>query len=186
MIYIYLFLIVILVIGAAIFLWFLIWTVIIGDLRGAPFVASRRNKIRLMCDLAQIRPGMAVADLGSGDGSILLEAARRGAKAIGLEINPFLVWFSRLRAKRRGLHEKITVLRRDFYTYPLDKIDVIFVYLWPETMKKLREKFLSECRPGTRIVSNAFPIKGWRAIMEKEGVYVYEIKNAQNPDTHKT
>lgn len=175
MMYLYLFLIVVVVASAALFLWFLVWVVIIGDLRGAPFVASRRDKIRLMCDLAEIRPGMRVVDLGSGDGAILFEAARRGAIATGLEINPFLVWFSRIRARCAGFKNKISVLRHDFYFGDLPEADVIFVYLWPETMDKLREKFLRECQPGTLIISNAFPMKGWRAIMEKDGVYLYEI-----------
>lgn len=177
MIYLYLFFIVAIVGLAAAFLWFLVWTVIIGDLRGAPFVASRKDKIRLMCDLAGIKSGMGVVDLGSGNGAILLEAARRGAKAVGLEISPFLVWFSRFRARRAGFKDKISVLRQDFYSGCLPEADVIFVYLWPETMEKLRDKFLRECGSGTKIVSNAFPIKGWRVIMEKENVYLYEIPN---------
>ena len=173
---VYLFFLIIVVVLAAVFMWFLVWTVIIGDIRGAPFVASRRDKIRLMCDLAGIRSGLRVVDLGSGDGAILFEAARRGADAIGLEINPFLVWFSRMRAKRLGLCDKITILRQDFYSHPLGEVDAVLVYLWPETMDRLRDKFLRECRLGTKIISNAFPIKGWRAIMEKDDVFVYEIK----------
>lgn len=170
----------VIIILSALFLWFLVWVVIIGDLRGAPFVASRPEKIRLMCDLAEVRPGLRVIDLGSGDGAILLEAARRGAYATGIELNPFLVWYSRLRARRTGIGSRVNVLRQNFYFGPLDKADVIFVYLWPETMEKLGEKFLRECKPGARIVSNAFPIKGWHAIMEKDNVYLYEIPNSSN------
>jgi len=176
MTYLYLFFLFALVASAAVFLWFLVWVVIIGDIRGAPYVASRKDKIRLMCNMAEIKSGMRIVDLGSGDGVILLEAARRGAHATGVELNPFLVWFSRLHAKHLGLHEKITVFRRNFYSYPLNEMDAVFVYLWPETVEQLRDKFLRECRPGTKIISYTFPMKGWDAIMEKDGVFLYEIR----------
>lgn len=151
-----------------------IYVVIIGHLKGAPYVPSSRRRVKKMIELADLKPGENVVDLGSGDGKILIEVARRGCYAIGLEINPFLVWYSRWRTKSLGLSDRVKVFRKNFYTYPLHEADAIFVYLWPETVNKLVPKFLRELKPGTRVVSNAFTISGWTPIAASDNVFLYK------------
>lgn len=146
--------------------------VIVGHYKGAPFVRSRKDKVRTMIELAGIKPAEFVIDLGSGDGTLVIEAAKRGAKAVGVEFNPFLVWYSRYQIRRhKNLRAKI--IREDLYNYPLHDADIIFVYLLPETLNRLKGKLEKEVKPGTRIVSNAFPIPGWIPAKEKDNVFLY-------------
>lgn len=147
--------------------------VIFGDLKGAPFVRSKREKIAVMLELAEIKINDRVIDAGSGDGTLLLEAAKRGARGIGIEINPFLVWYSRMRARKSGFAKIISFEKKDFALSSFQKADIVFLYLWPRTVEKLKEKLFRELSPHARIISNSFPIKGWVPEKEKSGVYLY-------------
>lgn len=147
--------------------------VIFGDVKGAPFVRSKRKKIAEMIELAEIKANDRVIDAGSGDGTLLLEAARRGARGIGIEINPFLVWYSRMRAKKAGFAETLSFKKNDFALSSFKDADVVFLYLWPHTIEKLKEKLFRELSPDARIISNSFPMKGWTPAKEKAGVYLY-------------
>ncbi|MBI2640673.1 MAG: class I SAM-dependent methyltransferase [Candidatus Sungbacteria bacterium] len=163
---------ILLVLGAVLFLIFEIYAIIIGHLKGAPFVRSKKEKIQIMLELADIRSGEWVYDLGSGDGTLMMEAACRGANAVGIEINPFLCLYSRWRIRRLGI-KNASIVRSDFRKISLARADVILLYLWPSTIEKLKEKLSQELKPGSRIISNGFPIKGWNHIMEKDNVYLY-------------
>lgn len=163
------------VFSALLFLVFLLSITIIGHYLGAPFVRSDKKKIEIMLDLAEIKPGDVVVDLGSGDGSLIIEAAKQGAQAIGVEINPFLVWFSRTRAEFQHLGSTATLVRGNLKNYDLKGANVVFLYLWPSTIENLKEKLQHELAHGARIVSNGFPIAGWPIILEKENVYLYKI-----------
>lgn len=162
-----------LVVLAALFTVFLFYTIVWGHIKGAPFVPSNKEKVRIMIELADIHPGEVVYDLGSGDGILLMAAARRGADTRGVEINPFLVWYTRLRAWIH--HVDISIVRKDFRDIPLHDADVVFLYLWPSTNASLREKLLRELRPGSRIVSNAFYIEGLTPEISKNNIHVYRI-----------
>lgn len=164
-----------LLIFAVLFLIFEIYVVIIGHLKGAPFVRSSRKKIDAMLAAANIQSGELVVDLGSGDGTLLIEAGRRGAKAIGLEINPFLVGYSRIRTRLAGLEGRVKIFRKDFRDYQLQDADVIFVYLWPETLVLLKNKFTAELKPGARIISNAFRIPELHETKNHNGIFCYII-----------
>lgn len=167
------FIIVPLLIFAAIFLLIAISLFIITDFTGAPFVPSKKGKIKTMLELANIKPGETVYDLGSGDGALIFEAALHKAQTVGIEINPFLVWYSRFLAGRIGLKRKVTIKWMDFRKFSLANADIVFLYLWPDTNAKLREKLERELKKGARIVSNSFPIKGWTPLQEKNGVFLY-------------
>ncbi|MDP3710649.1 MAG: methyltransferase domain-containing protein [bacterium] len=162
---------------AGLFLIFDLYVVVIGHLKGAPYVPSSRKRVMKMLELADLKPGENVVDLGSGDGKILIEAAKLGCFATGLEINPFLVWFSRFRAARRNLSGRIKILRQDFNKYPLREADVVFVYLWPETIDKLSIKFRRELKPEARIVSNAFSMAGTVPLKTSDNVFLYKKDN---------
>jgi len=166
----------ILIIFSAVFLIFLIYVVIIGDLKGAPYVPSRRDKILKMMEMAELRAGEKAVDLGSGKGDLLIASARRGCRAEGADINPFLVWYTRFRVYKSGLKDLVLVHRRDFMELPLQETDVVFLYLLPKSMKKLKEKLKSELKPGARIISNTFPLSGWTPEKIDDKVYLYRIK----------
>ena len=145
----------------------------IGWFKGAPYVPSKREKIARMLALADIQNGERVFDLGSGNGIVLIEAARAGAMGTGIECNPFLVWLARRRIAAVGLSEKIKIIRGDFRDCTLADADVVFVYLMPKTLTALQEKLQRELKSGARIISNDFPIAGWTPIHEEDGIFVY-------------
>ena len=148
---------------------------IIGRIKGAPFVASKPERIRTMVALAHIKEGTRVADLGSGDGSIVIEAARAGAIATGIEMNPFLIPYSRWRAKRAHVQGRATFIKGDIRAFPLHHTDVVFLYLLPGLLSKISGKLSLELKHGAIVISNAFPIPGWAPAEEKNGVFLYRI-----------
>lgn len=162
-----------LILFAIFFLILEFYIVVVGHWKGAPFVRSGKKKIDTMIELANIQSGDQVMDLGSGDGSILLEAAKLGACGVGIEINPFLVWYSRWKIQRAGFSDKVKIIRGDFWKQSLQNADVIFLYLWPDTLEKLQKKLIRESKSGVRIVSNGFSIKGWSPVAEQNGVFMY-------------
>ena len=149
---------------------------IIGRIKGAPFVASSPERIRRMVALAHIKDGTRVADLGSGDGSIVIEAARSGAIATGIEMNPFLIPYSRWRAKRAHVQDRTTFIKGDIRAFALHNTDVVFLYLLPGLLSKISGRLSSELKQGAIVISNAFPIPGWTPAEEKDGVFLYRIK----------
>lgn len=148
---------------------------VIGYIKGAPFVASRPGRIKTMIELADIKEGMRVADLGSGDGSIVIAAAQRGVLATGIEMNPFLIPYSRWRARRGRVENRATFIRGDIRNYPLGDTDVVFLYLLPSLLAKIKQKLISELKPGSLIISNAFPVPGLKPMEEKNNVFLYRI-----------
>ena len=163
--------------GSILVIIFIFSATIWGDLQGAPFVRSRKDRIRTMLELADIRQGTRVLELGSGDATLVIAAAKKGANAQGVEINPFLVWYSGRKIKRAGLQANIQIIREDFYHLSLSEKnpDVVFLYLLPRTLQKIKEKLLVELKPGTRIISNAFHIEGFTPSLHRDGVYLYRL-----------
>ena len=129
-------------------------------LTGAPSVPSSPEAVRAMCALAGLRPGMTVYDLGSGAGRLLLAAAGHGARAVGLELDPFKVCQSRLLAWASPDRERIEVLGRDFRGADLSQADVVFVYLTAGKMAGLRAALKGRLKPGALVVSNSFVFPG--------------------------
>ncbi|MBX6393926.1 MAG: methyltransferase domain-containing protein [Burkholderiales bacterium] len=118
--------------------------------------------IERMLDMAEVKPGDYVMDLGSGDGRIPIAAAKRGARAIGIEYNPDLVELSKRKAEAAGVADRTEFLKADLFETDLSKADVITMYLLPELNMKLRPKLL-ELKPGTRIVSHFFDMEDWKS-----------------------
>lgn len=167
-----------LILGASVIFMVIIFSFTIwADLKGAPFVRSKKDRVETMLKLAEIKSGTRVLELGSGDGSLIAKAARLGAIAHGIEINPFLVWYSRRKVRKAGLDGRATFTAADIFKISLaeKKPDVLLLYLLPGTLKKLREKLQAELLPGTRIISNAFRIEGLTPLKQENSVYVYEL-----------
>ena len=145
----------------------------IADKKGAPYVRSHDDKIKTMIEVGRIKPGEVVVDLGSGDGSLLIAAARAGATCRGIEINPFLIWRSRRLIRKTECANRITITRENFFAASLGDADIVFVYLWPRTMQQLLEKCTRELKPGARVVSNLFPIPQWTPYEERDMIFGY-------------
>jgi len=144
---------------------------------GAPFVPSTTHVSKTMIDVAHIKKGETVYDLGSGDGRLLFLAAYLGANAIGLEINPYLVLFTNIKALCSPYRKTIHAIWKNFWRADFRNADVVFVYLLPWRMKQLEEKLLLELKPGSRIVSNSFifPNVPCTKKDEKHHVYLFTI-----------
>jgi len=126
------------------------------------WVPTPEELIAAMLDVAKVTPNDLVMDLGSGDGRIVIAAARRGARAIGVEYNPDMVELSRNNARKEGVAEKATFVNGDIFETDFSKATVITMYLLPDLNMKLRPKIL-DMKPGTRVVSHAFSMEDWEA-----------------------
>ena len=124
------------------------------------WVPSPRSVVEKMLTMAEVTPQDTVVDLGSGDGRIVIAAARRGARALGIEYNPDLVEYSRRTAEREGVAGRATFVRGDVFQSDFSAATVVTMFLTSEMIHKLQPKLLA-LRPGTRIVSNSFPAPDW-------------------------
>ena len=124
------------------------------------WVPTPPELVEKMLDLAAVTPRDFVMDLGSGDGRNVIGAARRGARAVGVEFNPNMVTLSKKNAAEAGVSDKATFVEGDMYVADISKANVLALFLLPSNMLQLRQKFL-DLRPGSRIVSNTFGIEGW-------------------------
>jgi precorrin-6B methylase 2 len=118
--------------------------------------------VEKMLDMAHVTPQDIVMDLGSGDGRNVIAAAKRGARAIGVEYNPDMVALSRRLAKEAGVSDKATFIEGDMFEADISKATVLALFLLPSNLDKLAPKFLA-LKPGTRIVNNTFSVTGWNA-----------------------
>ena len=115
-----------------------------------------------MLTMAQVGPGDFHMDLGSGDGKIVIAAARRGAKALGIEYNPDMVKLATENAQKAGVGDKASFRRADIFQTDFSQATVITLYLLPALNMKLRPTILT-MRPGTRVVSHSFTMEDWEA-----------------------
>ncbi|KKR47663.1 MAG: hypothetical protein UT84_C0059G0009 [Candidatus Curtissbacteria bacterium GW2011_GWA1_40_16] len=104
-----------------------------------PYVATQKHKIETIIKLAQIKKGETVVDLGSGDGRLLFASAQKGAKAVGYELNPFLIALTLIHTKLKGLGNEVWIERKSLWRADLKVADVIFVYSLKKTIKKFED-----------------------------------------------
>jgi SAM-dependent methyltransferase len=128
--------------------------------KDAVWVPTSPDMMEKMLDMAQVTPEDLLIDLGSGDGRMAIAAAKRGARAVGVEYNPDLVELSRRRAREADVADKATFVQGDMFEADISKATVLALFLLPENLERLRDKFLS-LPPGTRIVLNTYGIPGW-------------------------
>jgi len=124
------------------------------------WVPTPQALVDRMLDMAALGPDDRLIDLGSGDGRTVVTAARRGARALGLDLNPDLVRLARQRAEREGVADRARFEVRDLFEQDLSDATVITLFLLTEINLKLRPTLLA-LRPGTRIVSNTFGMGDW-------------------------
>ena len=126
------------------------------------WVPSPPEVIAAMLELAAVTPGDVVYDLGSGEGEIVIEAARRyGVRAVGVELDAARVQNAEKNALAAGVTDRVKFVEGDLFEVDLGEATVVTLYLFPELMRRLRPKLLRELRPGARIVAHDFALPDW-------------------------
>ncbi len=129
----------------------------------APYVVTDYEVVDAMLAMAEVRPDDDVVDLGSGDGRILIAAARsHGARGLGVDIDPARIAESTANAQAAGVAHRVQFRRQDLFETPLAEAEVVTLYLTPEVNLRLRPRILAEMRPGARVVSHDFDMGDWR------------------------
>jgi hypothetical protein len=129
--------------------------------KDVPYVPTPPEVVEGMLNMAALKAGECLIDLGSGDGRIPRAAARRGASALGVEIDSDLVARARSLTRLEGLEERARFVRDDLFTVSLREVDVVTLYLLPALNERLKPKLLAEMKPGARVVSHAFDMGDW-------------------------
>jgi len=156
---------------------FVVWIAWSG-LIGAPWLPTPRSKVRDMLEFADVNQEDVLYDLGSGDGRIIVMAAKEfGANSIGIEVDPLRMLWSRLAIKRHKLGQKVKVIRANFFNVSLEDASVVTLYQGHEINKKIRAKLASELRSGTRVVSYRFILDGWTPVKTNndESIFLYVV-----------
>ncbi|HEY5549886.1 MAG TPA: methyltransferase domain-containing protein [Candidatus Saccharimonadales bacterium] len=164
-------------------MWWIFWAVVaIGVLLvlayifvlpfGAPFLPTLKKQSSEALDLLDLKPGQVFVDLGCGEGRLLAIAASKGLRAVGYELNPFLVLYARGRTRRYG--QRVKVKWSNFWRADLSDADGVFVFLVGHYMKRL-DKLLNKHSKNHQIklVSNAFKIPGKMPLRQKGALYLY-------------
>ena len=133
-----------------------------------PYVPTPPELVEKMLDLAQVTATDYLIDLGCGDGRIALAAARRGARALGVDIDPVRIQEAVNAARFAQMESRVVFRRQDLFRTPIYEANVIALYLLPRINLELRPRLLTELRPGSRVVSHAFHMGQWRADAQEE------------------
>lgn len=149
-----------------------------------PYVPTPQVVVDRMLELAQIKPGDTVIDLGSGDGRIMITAAQRyGARGFGVELNPRLVESSNEAAETAGVADRVKFLQQDLFKTDFRDADVLTLYLLPDVNMVLRPKILADLKPGTRVVSHDYGMGLWRPEVEETVVAPDKTVGARKEST---
>ncbi len=154
----------------------LLW-VFVPILSGIPWVPTRSARIQQALDLAGLQAGETFYDLGCGDGRVLIAAARRGARAVGIEISPIHCLIARLRARLTGAGGQVVVRWGNFYRFDLHDADVIFWYGHSRYMAKMQAHLAAKAPHGARFVSINIDFPGWQpeAIHKQGLIFLYRF-----------
>jgi len=139
-----------------------------SQLKGAPYVPSNQKEIEELLKLAGLKPKQLMIELGSGDGRVLRTAVKNyKVQGIGIDVNPVLNSWATFLAKRQKLLN-IKFISKNIFDYDLSKADAIYLFLMPELIDKLENKFNHEIRPKTIVISHGFEIKFWKKYLIKK------------------
>jgi predicted RNA methylase len=150
----------------------------------APYIPTPEAIVMRMLEAAHVKPADVVYDLGAGDGRIVIMAAQRfGAKAVGIEIMPDLCRKATQRIQTLGLADRVQMLEDSMFRVDLSPATVVTMFLMTSSNERIKPNLEKYLRTGARVVSNEFPVKGWRpaeVVHVKNGamnhsIYVYEI-----------
>ena len=134
----------------------------------APYWPTPPALVERMLDLAAVGPGDRLKDLGCGDGRIVLAAARRGASALGVDLDAARIAEAEAATRAAGLSHLARFRRQDLFATSLARATVVTLYLAPHVNRLLRDRLGSALRPGSRVVGHAFSMPGWAPVREEE------------------
>ncbi len=144
-----------------------------------PYVPTPPEVVDRMLELTNVSKDDYVIDLGSGDGRIAIAAAKRGATAFGVDIDPDRIAEARENAKKAGVEGRVTFEQRNLFQTDISKANVLTMYLLQTVNRQLRPRILDELRPGTRVVSHAFDMGEWepdqRDTVNGRSVYMWWV-----------
>jgi len=168
--------------GAALFVAVVISVSILApEVKGAPWVPTSRKLVAKALTMAELKSGELVYDLGSGDGRIVIAATKDfGARAIGIEIDPFRVLYSRMKISQLHLQDRAKIVKGNFFNINFGDADVVVLYLLQQTNNRLQGKLEKELtKPNCRVVSVVWKFEGWDVIRadEEEMIYVYKPRS---------
>ena len=141
-----------------------------------PFVPTPEAVVEEMLKLANIKKGDVLYDLGSGDGRIVIAAAKKfGIRGVGIDLNPTRIQEAQANAKNAGVASLVTFKQLDLFQADISKATVVTMYLLPSVNLKLKPKLLKDLRPGTRLISHDFDMGDWKPekTVEKDGHRIY-------------
>jgi ubiquinone/menaquinone biosynthesis C-methylase UbiE len=144
-----------------------------------PYVPTRQTVVDAMLKMANVTKGDIHYDLGCGDGRIVISAAKKGAIATGVDIDPQRIKEAKDNAKTAGVSDKVTFIEGNLFDLDFSKATVLTLYLLPSVNMKLRPKILNELKPGTRIVSHAFDMGDWepekKIVVDGSTIYFWTV-----------
>ena len=153
------------------------WLILPG-LAGLPWRPTSSARIRKALEVARLQPGETIYDLGSGDGRVLVMAAREfRAHAVGVEISPIYCMLGRFSTQMHGLEGLVRVVRGDFYKADLSDADVVFAYMTSRQAARLKPVLDRQLRRGARVVTISFDLDGWEPdqVDVAELIFLYEM-----------
>lgn len=148
-----------------------------AGLIGAPFAPTRSRMFKAACDAIHLGPSDVLIDLGAGDGRVMIETARRGAKAVGYELSPIMWFIAKLRVGKRG-----EVRFGNFYKQNLSEATVLFAFLTPKTMPSVKKQLAQQIIPnGKYLLVYAFPFRDVEpekvVTLPRQGaIYIYDLQ----------
>jgi SAM-dependent methyltransferase len=145
----------------------------------APFWSTPPDLVEQMLDLAGVGAADYLIDLGCGDGRVAIAAGRRGARALGVDLDPARIGEAKAAAREGGVERRVRFRAEDLFATPLGKASVVTLYLLPHVHALLHGRLLAQLRPGSRVVSHAFPIADWapaaQEMVERRSLYLWTI-----------
>ena len=150
----------------------------------APYIPTPQGIVERMLEAVHVKPGDLVYDLGSGDGRVVIMAAQKfGARAVGVELRADLCRIASDRIRALGLQDRVRMVQGSALRVDLSPADVVTMVLLTSSNERMKPKLEQDLKPGARVVSSQFPIKGWKpadVVKTQAGsmehtIYVYEI-----------
>lgn len=148
---------------------FVVFTFVVAF--GAPFLPTLKEKVPEAIELMGLKPGQTLLELGSGDGRVLIEAAKKGIDSVGYELNPLLVIYSRIKTIK--YRKNIRIIWGNYWRKQWPKADGIFVFLLQPYMEKLDKKIEQNYHDEIKLVSFAFKVPNKKISKEIKGMYLY-------------
>lgn len=163
-------------------------TIFGGPALDVPYKTTRRDVVVLMLEMGEVKAGDTVIDLGTGDGRILIAAAKeKGAKGLGVDLDHVLIAKARNAAEDAGVADRVRFEAADLFETDLSSADVVTMYLLPEVNMRLRPKLFAQLKPGTRVVSHAFDMGDWKPEAKRKAggstVYMWRMPQRSPPTT---